>query len=81
MTVTPRTQAQDERFIDGARMLGPHGGVDALSMDGGFVLVFFAIILVYIFARALWGLIKELNEEHKPGKEQRVTTTPKHYPK
>lgn len=78
MTVKPRSQAEDDRFVSRARFFAD---IDAFTMGDEYTLALFAIILVYIFARALWGLIRDLRDEHKPKKKQRVTTTPTHYPK
>ena len=77
MTVTPRTRADDERFLENARILSDFS---AASGDG-FALLFFAVTVVYIFARAIWEAIRDLRKDEKPEKKGRVTKTPKHYPK
>ena len=80
MTVKPRTRSQDERFLKESRAFGEISSEIFASGDE-FALLFFVIILIYIFARALWGLIRTLREAKKPEKTERVSTTPKHYPK
>jgi hypothetical protein len=85
MTVKPRTRTQDERFLKGARAFG-EVGAEVFTAGEGFGLAFFAFILVYIFVKAIWGLIQTLREAKKPEKtqpekKQRVSTTPTHYPK
>ena len=80
MTVKPRTRTQDERFLKETRFIG-EAGADAFTMGDDFALALFAIILIYIFAKAIWGLIQTLRETKKPEKTQRVTTIPIHYPK
>jgi len=77
MTVKPRTRSEDERFLKDTKTFS-----DISAVSGSeFTLIFFIFILVYIFARAIWEAIRDLREENKPKKKERISTTPVHYPK
>jgi len=77
MTVKPRTRSEDERFLKDTKTFS-----DISAVSGSeFTLILFIFILVYIFARAIWEAIRDLREENKPKKKERISTTPVHYPK